>query len=354
MVVAAVFVAMGVGVTTLPADAGSDAVASASATAAAVKSVPPVSPATVAALAARRGDKVTWPSGTYSGLSRGETTEFARWRGGRSALAVTQFQQSGSRADMANVDGVAYQYAGLASRLVLSTAFWPQNEKGSLALAGKGAYNDVYRNLGKNLVAKGLAYTTLRPGWEFNGDWMPWKVLNRTDARSFQYAWINMVRTMRAVPGSHFTFDWAPVAINGLLNPEYSWPGSAYVDFVGLSVYNYTPKALQTAPAKRFQQLLTWRYGLNWQYRFAVNHRKRVTYPEWAQVNRPFSPAVSSGDDNYFVYYMWSWMRKAKPAYEMYFDVDTLDFTFYGVATGNGVNPKTGAMYRQLWARPAA
>lgn len=345
----AVLLALGVGVATAPAGAGTTSQATASAV---VTSQPPVSPAYVAAAAARAHDLVTWPSGAYSGQSRGETNQFAQWRGGRAALSVTQFQQSGSRLDMANVDGLGQQFGGLRSRMVLSTAFWPQSEKGSLALAGRGDYNAIYRALAANLVAKGLAYTTLRPGWEFNGDFMPWKVLNRTDARSYQYAYINLVRAMRSVPGGHFTFEWSPLAANNLQDPALSWPGSRYVDFIGLSVYNYTPHALQTAPSKRFAQLLNWRYGLKWQYRFALNHRKPVVYSEWGAINRPFNPAVSSGDDPYFIGAMWNWFRKTHPAYENYFDVDNIDFTFYGIATGSGVNPKSSDLYRRLWAKP--
>lgn len=328
---AAVLLALGVGISTVPADA--------------------VAPSTTpAAKVTAAKDLVTWPSGAYSGISIQETSEFGTFRN-RPVATTTQFQPSGTRSDMANVDYLAQNHRG-RSGILLSTAFWPQNEQGSLALAAKGAYDGIYKQLATNLVGKGMGGITLRPGWEFNGDWMPWRVLTPTDAYNFRVTWARYVTAMRSIPGARFKFDWAPVAINGLQNPALAWPGTKYVNFVGMSVYNYTPNALSTAPAKRFQQLKTWRYGLNWQVNFAKTKKLRVTYPEWGQINRPFNPTVSSGDDSYFILAMWYWFRAVKPAYEMYFDVDTVDFTFYGIATGSGQNPKSSAMYKKLWAKP--
>lgn len=334
LVATGAFLAFGTLAATLPASAGEAAPARA-----------------LAHTAAGPTGKVTWNSGVYSGPSVPENEAFANWRG-RRLDAVTLFQGASSASEMSNVKFMASQYAGRSERIVLSSALWPQGSGGTLKRASVGAYDPIFRQLARNLVASGMPRVTLRLGWEFNGDWQPWRVLNRQDAKYFANAWRHIVTTMRAVPGEQFTFEWCPVAINGLLNPLYSWPGSRFVDFFGMSVYNYTPNALRTPPAKRFQQLRTWKYGLNWHVRAARYVRKPVTYPEWGAINRPFSPATSSGDDPYFIAAMFNHFKATQPAYEMYFDVDTFsNFTFYGIHTGSGVNPRSAAMYKRLWGR---
>lgn len=293
---------------------------------------------------------VTWPSGVYSGVTAAQNDLFGTWRG-RPLQAVTTFQGSSTADDMAEVTLLGAQYKARKVRLVLSSALWPQDTPGSLTAAAAGAYDAIFTHLATNLVAQGLPATTIRLGWEFNGDWQPWRVLNAQAAKDFAAAWRHVVTAMRAVPGGAFTFDWAPVAINGLQNPALAWPGKDYVDVVGMSLYNYTPHALATPPADRFRQLQTWRYGLNWQVALAKTMAKPVAYPEWGEVNRPLNAPVSSGDDPYFIAAMFQHFAKVHPAYECYFNVDTTDLTFYGINTYSGQNLRSAAMYKTLWSR---
>ena len=86
---------------------------------------------------------------------------------------------------------------------------------------------------------------------------------------------------MRAVPGSHFTFEWNPtrgdLAVGDLAN---YYPGDAYVDYVGLDVYDVESQVYPGAKAE-FSHMQTQAFGLDWLSSFAVTHHKQIVLPEW-------------------------------------------------------------------------
>ena len=77
----------------------------------------------------------------------------------------------------------------------------------------------------------------IRFGWEFNGNWFPWAA--QGCASAFVRYFDDIVTTMRAVPGTHFTFEWNPTRGDlGVGNLSQYYPGNKYVDDVGLDVYD--------------------------------------------------------------------------------------------------------------------
>jgi hypothetical protein len=127
---------------------------------------------------------------------------------------------------------------------------WP-NTGGSLAEAASGGDNAQWAALAKNLIAGGLGTAILRIGWEFNGSWYPWSVLNATDAAAFAQAWRQIVGTVQRVPGQHFGFDWSMTASAGGVNPALAYPGNSYVTTVGMDVYDWNQTGGST-PAQRW------------------------------------------------------------------------------------------------------
>ncbi len=101
-------------------------------------------------------------------------------------------------------------------------------------------------SIGQSLVAAGQSGAIIRVMWEQNqdvGGWFQdWNQLSLTAAQyisTFQ----SIVTTMRAVPGEAFRFMWNP---NGGTGNEASgrtwadtWPGSSYVNYVGVDQYDY-------------------------------------------------------------------------------------------------------------------
>lgn len=83
----------------------------------------------------------------------------------------------------------------------------------------------------------------LRPMWEDNGGWYWWRSGGDWDkARKEKYklAFRRIVDTFRAEGASNVKFVWSPnVWGSGAGNPMLSYPGDAYVDWIGLDGYPF-------------------------------------------------------------------------------------------------------------------
>ena len=96
-----------------------------------------------------------------------------------------------------------------------------ENDGGSLRQGASGAYDQHFRQLAADLVAKGQGNAILRLGWEFNGDWYPWKA--ETDPAAFAEYWRRIHGVMRSVPGAQgLRFDWNPA-----IGPKSGWTDGA-------------------------------------------------------------------------------------------------------------------------------
>ncbi len=82
-----------------------------------------------------------------------------------------------------------------------------------------------------------------RPWWEMNGDWFEW-------GRSpyFVAAWRRFHDIVEKVGATNVTWAWVPNTIwsDPASNPRRYYPGSAYVDWVGMDAYNFGTNPLQS------------------------------------------------------------------------------------------------------------
>ena len=142
-----------------------------------------------------------------------------------------------------------------------------------------GKFDHYFQTVATNIVNAGFPNSIIRPGWEFNGGWFPWAAHGCASAFAKYFAAI--VTTMRSVPGAHFTFEWNPtrgdLAVGDLAN---YYPGDAYVDYVGLDVYDVESQVYPGARAE-FSHMQTQAFGLDWLSSFAAAHHKRIVLPEW-------------------------------------------------------------------------
>jgi Bacterial Ig-like domain (group 3)/Glycosyl hydrolase family 26 len=181
-----------------------------------------------------------------------------------------------------------------------------------------GAYNANFLQLAQDMVAGGQASSIVRIGWEFNGGWFPWAAQGQ--AAAFVAYWQQIVNTMRSVPGQNFTFEWNPTAGDqGAGNVASYYPGNAYVDYIGLDLYD---EAWATYPgiASQWNTYLTEPYGLNWLASFAGSMGKPITLPEWGLDPEPSSnnggavsqpgTEVGGGDDPAFIDDMAQWINQ--------------------------------------------
>ena len=126
--------------------------------------------------------------------------------------------------------------------MVWGVPMFPAGWGVSLARGAKGSYNRQFATLAANLVAAGMGNSTPRLGLEFNMPSFPWYTAGKA-SNSTAY-WLQIVNTMRSVPGAAFTFEWNPCrggqgAVDQTMGnyANYS-PGDAYVDAVAPDVYD--------------------------------------------------------------------------------------------------------------------
>ncbi len=116
-------------------------------------------------------------------------------------------------------------------------------------------------SIGQSLVAAGQSNAIIRVMWEQNqdvGGWFPsW---NQSALTSSQYiaTFQTIVTTMRAVPGEGFRFMWNPNGGTGNEAPgrtwKDTWPGSNYVNYVGIDQYDYSGYAANIQAVIAFAQ----------------------------------------------------------------------------------------------------
>jgi hypothetical protein len=209
-----------------------------------------------------------------------------------------------------------------AQRIVYTIPMLPDSG-GTLAAGASGSYNEYFRTLAQRLVAGNQGNATLRIGPEFNGNWFKWTIAVPNGGADFAAYWRQIVTTMRSVPGANFTFDWCPndgsSYVGGQpIDAASAWPGNAYVDYVGLDVYDQSWGPNRADPAARWNEFLTQANGLRWHRDFAAAHGKPMTFPEWGISNR--HDGYGGGDSPYFIGQMYEWIRTNDVAYHMYFE----------------------------------
>jgi hypothetical protein len=120
-----------------------------------------------------------------------------------------------------------------------------------------------------------------------------------------------------------------------------------------MSVYDWSSTPY-LASSDRWKELVNNRYGLAWQARFATQHRKPISFPEWGLAINVNAPGYGGGDNPTFIQNMYSWFGSHNTAFENYFDSDTDYGIYYGVHTGSGRFPVASATYQQLYSGSSA
>jgi Glycosyl hydrolase family 26 len=290
----------------------------------------------------------SWKSGAMVGYGGDGDAAFGTWRGSAVQTGTDYLPED----TWANLQDPAWDIWawGLSPAItpVLSAPLFPQSG-GSLAESASGADNAHWVTLAQNLVAGGLGSSVIRLGWEFNGTWYAWSVTTPAQAAQYAAAWRQIVTAMRSVPGAHFSFDWCTTTATGGINPALAYPGNSYVDYIGQDVYDWNERALNESATQRWNDLVNNGYGMAWQAAFAASNHKPVSFPEWAEASNTSAPGTGGGDDPTFIQNMYNWFGAHNTAYEDYFDSDTGYGTDYGLTTGNGLFPKSAALYESLY-----
>ena len=257
------------------------------------------------------------PLGVYVGYqSPGGVSSFGRAVGQQPTFAM-DFLDGDSWSALVNT-APAYMSAwkGSGYTMIWGLPMLP-NSGSTLAQGASGAYNSYFLQLAQEMVAGGQGSSIVRPGWEFNGGWFSWAANGQASA--FVTFWQQIVNTMRSVPGQNFTFEWNPTAGDtGVGDLAQYYPGNAYVDQIGLDLYD---QHWGTYPgiAAQWNTDLTEPYGLNWLASFAAAQGKQITLPEWGLDPSPSSNnggvvsgngEVGGGDDPTFINDVAQWITQ--------------------------------------------
>jgi len=185
----------------------------------------------------------------------------------------------------------------------------------TLVAAAAGDYNPRFYNLGKLLVKHRFGDIIIDLGREMNGTWYEWSQHRAPSSEPDAYilAWRQIVKTMRSVPGQHFKFMWTLYPTG--TSVAASWPGSAYVDYIGTDIFDWYGGPNRTYPhtasgtldhEEKWQQILTTEPGgLNWTAAFSRATGKPIVIPEWGLDFHTFG----GQDDPQFITNMMAWMK---------------------------------------------
>ena len=252
----------------------------------------------------------------------------------------------------------------------------------SLAEGATGAYDGYWAGLARALLDHHLDHAILRLGWEWNGTWYAWKVVTLEDAHNFAAYWRHIVDAIRSVHGAeNLKFDWnVSSGLKTAYDYKEAYPGDDYVDYIGIDVYDETwvsspeyPKGFYPLPpgdsdsdiqarheaAWKESTLAASNLGIEYWQKFADDHHKQLTIPEWGLIVRPAPNDRGGGDDPFYVQRMYEYIQD--PAHHVYFaSYFDCDAGGDGNSLISGLNgkpvafPKSQALYRQLFSLPGS
>lgn len=271
-------------------------------------------------------------SGVYSGpaVPSGVANHdsFSAWLGTSVPYAVEFLNSNGSWDEVANPSWALDNWSQWSSaqpgrRLVLSVPLLVSSAAGKLAEGASGAFDATFQTLAQNMVDRNLGSSVIRLGWEMNNSAFPWWAGNNPAA--FRSFYARVVTTMRNVPGAAFTFDWNPnMGVQGgspLTTFDSFYPGDAYVDVIGLDVYDIKWMDTTSTPAARWAWMVSQQLGLDQHRTFAAAHGKPVSFPEWGLYSRGDNMG-GGGDSPYFIDAMADWISSGNTSYQSYFNAD--------------------------------
>jgi Glycosyl hydrolase family 26 len=185
-------------------------------------------------------------------------------------------------------------------------------------LGAAGDYDHYAHQLAVNLVAAGMGNAVIRLGHEMNGTWYHDSLGNDpSEYRDWATYWARIVETMRAVPGSHFLFDWSINAGYRDIPFGSYYPGNDVVDIIGMDIYDAGMPGNSPDEKARWASLYREPGGLMQVISFARKNNKPLSFPEWGLVSLD---SGGLGDDPTYVRGIATTVKENQVVYESYFD----------------------------------
>ncbi|OAA25637.1 Glycosyl hydrolase family 26 [Frankia sp. EI5c] len=284
-----------------------------------------------------------------SGVYANNLTTVRNWEAlrGSPVDVVVTFADRGSWETITHpwVGGSAEKFSTFNGTWVISQPFYPTGQ-GSLSACASGAYNSHWAEFGRWLVSKGRPATIIRLAWEFNGNWFDWSM--RGNASGYASCFRQVVSAVRSTD-PQARFDWTVNAHS--TSPWDAYPGDAYVDIIGIDSYDQWPASTTEA---KFDEQCNQAVGLCGIIRFARQHGKQFSVPEWGLVGRSDTEAgragQAGGDNPVYIKKMYETFRANADvlAYEAYFN-DARAGNVHSSLMNPNENPNGAATYASLW-----
>ncbi len=277
-----------------------------------------VSPTQRAAAAANANSRF----GVFAGNSNVQKVDALGQAIGRQPNYVMVFLNGRSWQTLTDPSKLLSRWDGTNYQLIWDVPMLPHTGEATLSSGATGEYNQYFVTLATALVGGGQGNSIVRLGWDF--DWVG-------QTTEFNAYWQQIVTAMRSVSGEKFKFEWNPTGVvDAAVDLDSYYPGTDYVDLVGLDVYDDTRGSYPGTSAE-FTKLETEPYGLNWLATFAAQQGKSITIPQWglgpgdsnngAPVSKP-GELTSGGDDPSFIDDMAGWMAAHNVFEATLWDVD--------------------------------
>ncbi|HXY42918.1 MAG TPA: glycosyl hydrolase, partial [Acidimicrobiales bacterium] len=254
--------------------------------------------------------------GVYAGMGNPSGIAAVNSLVGYKVRYAMDFLNASSWATISNPSHELSKWSGTGYQMTWSVPILPTGHSSSegtaadgtsLVTGATGAYDTYFQKLATSLVAAGQGSSIIRLGWEFNNASMPWAADGHVSA--FLSYWQQIVDSMRSVSGANFRFEWCPDRGDlGVGNLADYYPGDAYVNLVGLDVFDEASGSYP-GPQAEWQNILTESYGLNWLTSFAATNNEPVALPEWG-LGSTSGGTVGGGDDPYFVQQTAQWISQ--------------------------------------------
>ncbi|SNQ50310.1 conserved hypothetical protein [Frankia canadensis] len=288
--------------------------------------------------------------GGMSGVSAGSMTQVRAWEAfrGSPVNVVNTFSDRSSWQTITNpwIGSGPEKFSTFNGTWVISQPFFP-NGGGDMNSCANGAYSSQWASFGRWLVSKGRPASIVRLAWEFNGNWFPWSV-SKTNTTT----WINCFRQVVSAIRStdpQARIDWA---LNAHSPGGFTaYPGDAYVDIIGIDSYDQWPASTSDAA---FSQQCNADTGLCSVIRFARQHGKQFSVPEWGLVSKSDTGAgragAAGGDNPVYIRNMYNTFKANSDvlAYETYFN-DSQAGNVHSSLVNPNENPSGAATYASLW-----
>jgi glycosyl hydrolase family 26 len=108
-----------------------------------------------------------------------------------------------------------------------------------------GNYDTTLANIGTAMQAT-VPHAVFRWDWEFNGNWYVWGIspggAGTYTAAQYISVWQHAITAIRnaanAAGPNHIRFEWNADLCPGCVDMATAWPGTAYVDIIGLDGYD--------------------------------------------------------------------------------------------------------------------